>query len=244
MILGDSKAGKTTSIRTLNPKTTVVISPLNKGLPFAGSGKNYTVWSKDKNPTGNIIRTSDSTAIVNWMNYISSKMLDVRVIILDDNTFVTAKALDRRREEKTFDKFTDIAHDFLLLAETANSLREDLNVYILHHVESEGDDILTPKKIKAASYGKMIDQKLHGMESQFEIVFLAVKIVDSDDKIVYKFKTRDANSTCGTPMNMFDEEFIDNDLEAIDQRIRCYYQDCQGEKEIPEELKPKTKQAN
>lgn len=239
MVLGDSKAGKTTSIRTLNPKKTIVISPLSKGLPFEGSSKDYTVWDKVKNPTGNIIRCSSSQAIEQWMKYINSTLLEISVIVLDDNTFVTAKELDRRRLEKTYDRFNDIAHDFLSLAETANSLREDLNVYVLHHVEYEGDDIISTRKAKAASYGKMIDQKLHGMESQFEIVFLAVKLVDKDDNIIYKFKTRDANSTCGTPMNMWEDDLIDNDLQMIDTRIRCYYKgNCKDEeKEQPKQIK-------
>lgn len=190
--------------------------------------KNYKVWDKTTNPSGNIIRTSSSRVITQWLKHISANMPQITVCVIDDNTFVMAKELDRRRDEKAYDKFSDIAHDFLELAETANSLREDLNVYILHHTEEAGDDILTPKTLKAATYGKMIDQKLQGIESQFEIVYLASKIVDSDNNIQYKFKTRDGKSTAGTPINMWDEEYIDNDLEMIDKRTRCYYAgDCE-----------------
>lgn len=233
MIIGESKTGKTTSIRTLNPEKTIVFSPLNKGLPFEGSNKFYTVWNKETNPKGNLIRTSSSKVIVQWLKHIHANMPHITVCIIDDNTFVTAKELDRRRDEKSYEKFNDIAHDFLELSEVANSLRDDLNIYILHHTKVEGDGILEPKKVKAATYGKMIDEKLQGMEAQFEIVFLSTKITDESGNILYKFKTRDANSTCGTPMGMFEDEYIDNDLEAINERINCYYNgDCEEENNL------------
>lgn len=223
MVIGNSKAGKTTSIRTLDPKKTIVFSPLAKGLPFPGSGQHYTPFDKANNPNGNLVRTSSSKAVVAWLKHINEKMPHITVCVIDDNTFITAKELDRRRDEKTYEKFQDIAHDFLELAEVSNTLRDDLNVYILHHAETVGDGIIETQTVKAATYGKMIDQKLHGMEAQFEIVFLALKIIDDDNNIIYKFKTRDAYSTCGTPMDMFEEEYIDNDLQAINERINEYY---------------------
>lgn len=223
LILGSSKAGKTTSMRNLNPATTIMFSPLNKGLPFIGSGAKYTVWNKENNPKGNIIQTSSSKIISQWLQHISNNLPEINVAVIDDNTFVMAKELDRRRDEKSYDKFNDIAHDFLILAEITNSLRSDLNVYILHHTTTTGDGIITPIKTKAATFGKMIDEKLQGIESQFDIVFLAEKLVDDSGNILYKFKTRDANSSIGTPMGMFEDEYIDNDLKMIDERIRCYY---------------------
>ncbi len=223
-IMGASKTGKTTSLRTLDPKKTVVFSPLSKGLPFEGSATNYTVWDKTTNPTGNLVRTSSSKQIVQWLKHISASLPDVTVAVIDDNTFVTAKELSRRKDENGFQKYNDIANDFLELAEVANSLRADLNIYILHHTTTVGDGILEKQTVKAATFGKLIDEKLHGMEAQFEIVFLSTKTIDKDEKISYRFKTRDAYSTCGTPMGMFEDEFIDNDLQAIDTRIRCFYQ--------------------
>lgn len=240
MVMGASKSGKTTSIRTLNPRTTIVFSPLSKGLPFDGSMKSYTVWNKETNPEGNIIRSSSSKVIVQWLQFISKSMPQITVCIIDDNTFITAKELDRRREEKGYTKFMDIAHDFLELSETANSLRDDLNVYILHHTEDIGDEVIGNKTIRAASFGKLITEKLHGMEAQFEIVFLSTKTIDKNNNILYKFKTRDQASSCGVPMNMFDEEYIDNDLEMINNRINCYYNgNCNDEPKIKANKKDK-----
>jgi len=226
LVLGKSGSGKSTSLRNLNPKTTVLFSPLGKRLPFKGSDKNYTVYNKEKNPNGNVIVTSESKKINSWLKYISSDLTHIKTVVIDDSVFLAAKELDRRKDEKGYDKFSDIAHDFLVLSETANTLRDDLTIYFMYHVTTEGDGILEAKTTKALSYGKMIDEKLASIEAQFELVFLAEKIVDPvANTISYKFKTRDAYSTVKTPIGMFDEERIDNDLNFINEAMRCYYED-------------------
>jgi hypothetical protein len=226
LVLGESKAGKSSSLRNLDPKKTIIFSVLGKGLPFKHSAKNYTIMNRESNPDGNVIVTSSAKIITRWLNHISEKLPHVTICVIDDSTFLSAKELDRRRDESGYVKFNDIAHDFLVISETANTLRKDLNVYFMHHLQSEGDGILEPKKQRAMSHGKMINEKLCSVEAQFEIVFLANKVIDRDDKISYKFKTRDANSTCGTPMEMFEDEYIDNDLESINTAINCYYEGC------------------
>lgn len=241
LVIGESKAGKSTSLRNLDPKKTVIFSVLGKGLPFKYSAKNYTIWHKEKNPTGNVIETSSAKVITQWLKFINEKMPHVTVCVIDDSTFLSAKELDRRRDESGYNKFNDIAHDFLVISETANTLREDLNVYFLHHVTEQGDGILEPKKLKAMSHGKMINEKLCSIEAQFEIVFLACKLVDTDNNISYKFKTRDANSTCGTPMSMFEDEYIDNDLEEINEVINCFYNDCEDDEIVQVVVKQKEK---
>jgi len=152
-------------------------------------------------------------------------MTHITTIVVDDNTFLAAKELDRRRDENGYVKFNDIAHDFLQLSELANTLREDLNVYFMHHIREEGDGILEDKTYKAMSYGKMIDEKLGSIEAQFDIVFLACKVDGEKDEIAYKFKTKDKLGSAKTPMNMFEDEFIDNDLSMINKVISCYYND-------------------
>ena len=47
IILGSSGAGKSTSIKTLNPQETVVLNVLGKDLPFKGSRANYTREKKN-----------------------------------------------------------------------------------------------------------------------------------------------------------------------------------------------------
>jgi AAA domain len=223
LVIGESGSGKSTSIRNLNPEATIVFSALGKGLPFEGSRKNYKVWDKVKNPQGNVVVTSSSATIAQWLRHIDASMPHITTVIVDDNTFLAAKELDRRRTEQTFNKFSDIAHDFLFLSELANTLREDLNIYFMHHITEEGDGILEPKKIKALSFGKLISDKLGSIEAQFEIVLHASKEVTKDKELKYVFKTRSANSTAKSPIGMFEEGEIDNDLNLVNEAINKYY---------------------
>ena len=225
LIIGESGAGKSTSLRNLNPKETIVFSALGKGLPLKNSRINYTVWDKNQNPTGNFIITSSAKVIATWLQHISKSMPHIHTIVIDDSTFLSAKELDRRKDEVGYQKFNDIAHDFLALSEVANTLRGDLNIYFMYHVVTEGDGIMESKIIRAMSHGKMIQEKLASIEAQFEIVLLASKLSDKDNNLSYKFKTRDMSSTAKSPMDMFEDEYIDNDLALVNNAIACYYDD-------------------
>lgn len=231
LVIGPSGSGKSTAIRNLNPQKTNVISALGKGLPFKGSGKNYTKFNKETGE-GNLFVTSSTQAIIKIIKWINTERKMVTTVIVDDSTFLPAKELDRRRGEQGYNKFNDIAHDFLEISELANNLRPDLNIYFLHHTKTDGDGVLEEKKVRAQSFGKMIDEKLASIEAQFEIVLLSEKIVEQDGKTIsYRFKTRDANSTAKSPMGMFEDEYIDNDLNLVNNTIACYYEDdCKEEK--------------
>lgn len=221
--IGPAGSGKTSAIRTLNPKETFIFNSLGKELPWRGSAKQYTYWDKDKNPEGNMVKTSSAPAIIKWMKHISEGMPQIKEIVIDDNTFVTALELQRRKEE-SWSKYEVIVQNFLDIAEASKSLRDDITVHILHHTQVAGDGIIEDKNYRAMSYGKLIDEKLGTQEAQFTIVLRAAKELDGD-KINYVFYTRDANSTAKTPFEMFEDDKIPNDLALVSSTVRCYYED-------------------
>lgn len=223
LILGEAGAGKSTSIRTLNPKETFIINSLGKDLPFKGSGKIYTYFNKDTNPTGNMVKTTAGAAVIQWLNFIDQKMPNIKNIIIDDNTHQSSMEYIRRIRETTWDKFNDIASNMVTIANLCIQLREDLTIFILHHVTVEGDGILTDKKVKAQTLGKLVDQKLSSYESFFTLVFLAEKSKNKEGEVEHYFLTRDANSTVKTPLGMFQEAKIPNDLALIKAAIAEYY---------------------
>lgn len=222
LYIGPSGSGKSTAIRTLNPETTFIIKCVRKDLPWKGSAKQYTLWEKDKNPNGNMAITAHAKEVVGWLNYINKNRNEIKDIVIDDNTFLSSLELLRRVKETTWDKFSDIAQNFIDLANVSSNLREDLVVHILHHTTTDGDGILEDKTFRAQSYGKLIDEKLGSIEAQFSIVLRASK-EKFNDNIDYVFYTRDANSTCKTPIDMFEDETIPNDLALVSNTIREYY---------------------
>ena len=222
LYIGPSGAGKTTAARTLNPETTFIIKCVRKDLPWKGSQKQYTVWDATKNPDGNCAITSNSKEVVGWLTYINKNRPKITDIVIDDNTFLSSLELLRRTKETTWDKFSDIANNFIDLANISSSLRDDLIVHILHHTISEGDGIIEDKHFRAQSYGKLIDEKLGSIEAQFSIVLRVAK-EKNNDNIKYVFYTKDANSTCKTPLGMFEDSEIDNCMKTVSDTVRKYY---------------------
>lgn len=225
LIIAPSGSGKSTSIRTLNPKETFIFNSLKKDLPWKGSQKQYTYFNNKTNPEGNMYATSDTQVILKFLDYINNDRPEIKNIVIDDNTFLTALELQRRKDEG-WDKFNVIVQHFLDLVEKSKNLRDDLFVYFMHHTKETGDGVLEDKQIKAMSYGKFIDEKLGSMEAHFTIVLRAAKEINGRD-IDYVFYTRDGVSTTKTPMGMFEEEKIPNDLALVRHGIECYYNgDC------------------
>ena len=221
LIIAPTGSGKSSSVRTLDPKTTFIFNALKKDLPWKGSAKQYTYWDKQNNPKGNMLASSDSVVITKWLDYINTERPEIKDIIIDDNTFLTALELQRRKDE-SWDKFTVIVQNFLDLVAKSKNLRDDLTVYFLHHTKETGDGVLEDKKISAMSYGKMIDEKLGSMEAHFTIVLRASKETNGNS-IEYVFYTRDAHSSTKTPFEMFEEEKIPNDLSLVRKAMECYY---------------------
>lgn len=223
MIMGKSGGGKSTSIRTLDPTETFLINSLGKDLPFEGSGDMYTLWNKDTNPDGNMIVTTEAQVVIRWIKYINEKMLHIKTIVLDDNTQQSVMEYKRRIRETTWDKWNDIAVNMIDIAQLCTSLRDDLVVFLLHHTTEVGDGILENKSTKAMTLGKLVDDKLGGYETLFSVILLAKKEPTKDDDIDYVFLTRDADSTVKTPMGMFADKKIPNDLQAVREAMVNFY---------------------
>lgn len=82
-IVGQSGSGKSSSIRTLDPKETFIVNVASKPLPFKGWRSKYTIWNKT-NPNGNYINTSDVVTIGNILNYINTKRPEIKNVIIED----------------------------------------------------------------------------------------------------------------------------------------------------------------
>ena len=232
LIMGPSGSGKSHSIQFLPSSETAVINALNKDLPWKGSGKQYTVISKN-NPKGNLINTDDPYEIARVLKYISDKRPDIKNIVLDDHTHIYVnyylqeaakdeRAIRNGERPNIYQKFTKLAQFTKELADITKSLRDDICVFIMHHTD-ESDDVLHGISTKAASFGKFVEERLKGIESQFTIVLLAGKKVNSDNKIVGYFKTEDVTSTCKSPKDMFSEPEIPNNLLLVREAIEAYY---------------------
>ncbi len=205
LVLGASGTGKSTSLRNLEPAKTLLIQCINKPLPFRA-----TEWKPctKENPGGNVLRTSNPASILRAMQ--ASKQ---EIIVIDDYQAVMVNELMARSTEKGYDKFTDIAKGAWEVFNMAGKLEEHRRVYILAHTQSDEFGAIRMKTV-----GKMVDNTLVP-EGYFTIV-LRTEVINGQ----YLFATQtNGQDCCKSPMGMFDEQHIPNDLQAVDQAIAEFY---------------------
>tara|TARA_R110002074_G_scaffold114748_2_gene245299 strand:- start:2880 stop:3563 length:684 start_codon:yes stop_codon:yes gene_type:complete len=217
LIIAESGSGKSTSGRTLNSKETFWINIANKPLPFKGWKKEYTLISKD-NPTGNMTNASSASGIMKAIQHVNSKMPHITNLVVDDWQYMSAFEYFDKANEKGYDKFTSIASNLAQVAKMPKDLRDDLYIFFLTHSE-DSTDMNGRRKVKAKTVGKMIDNALT-LEGLFSIVLFGKVIKDDDGVLNYGFETQnDGNNTCKSPMGMFEEYFIKNDLQLVKEAI-------------------------
>lgn len=206
LLLGESGSGKSASLRKLDPATTLLIQSVKKPLPFKAPGWGY--FDKDTNKGGNIFVTDNSEQIIKLMQKTSRP-----VIVLDDFQYVLANEYMRRTAETGYAKFTDIAKHAWETFNAANDLPAGVRVYFLSHTTTDESGTTKIKTI-----GKMLDEKIT-VEGLFTIVLRTV-VVDQQ----YVFSTRNNGAdTVKSPMGLFDDERIPNDLNDVDAAICIYY---------------------
>lgn len=93
MLLGKSGTGKSTSVKGLDPKETVVINVLGKRLPFKGSQGLYNAQNN------NLFQRDDYQQIVTLLGQIDKSAIHVKNVIIDDMIYVMRKEYFKRAKE-------------------------------------------------------------------------------------------------------------------------------------------------
>ena len=195
LILGESGAGKSCSLRNFEPEEVGIFNVAGKPLPFKKQLKK--------------VNNAKYTDILKSLNEPKLK-----TYVIDDSQYLMAFEMFDRAKEVGYNKFTDVALNFRTLVDRIiRNTPDDVIVYFLHHTETTDTG-----KIKAKTSGKMLDNQLT-LEGLFSIVLLC-----KTDGQEHYFETQsDGYSTCKSPMGMFDLK-IDNDLKMVDTKIREYYE--------------------
>ena len=81
LVLGESGAGKSTSLRNLNHETTYLISVIGKRLPFPGFSKKYK--QTDGENKGNLFISDNYMQILKCIEYVKT-LGHIETLIIDD----------------------------------------------------------------------------------------------------------------------------------------------------------------
>jgi len=196
LVLGESGSGKSTSLRNFNPDELVIYNVAGKPLPFR---------------KGSQMNRADNVDYIKIIANMNKKKF--KRYVIDDSQYLLCFELFDRSAETGYTKFTEMAkHFYDLIQFVIQQMPPDCIVYFLHHTE------MIENKYKAKTIGKMLDEKLT-VEGLFSIVLMAQNI---DGKHIF-WTQSNGNSPVKTPMEMFENEKIDNDLKLVDDTIREYY---------------------
>lgn len=209
-IMGESGAGKTTSMRNLDPNTTFYIDCDKKGLSWKGWRDQYNVDKK------NYFATDLKETVANLFDKIDKEeqFKDYKVIVVDTLNGIMVSDEVRRMKEKGYDKWMDLAQCIWELLDQAHTLRDDLTViFICHSQTQKEDDGYTFTRIKTS--GKKLDKLC--IETKLTTVLYACV---EDGQFV--FRTHADHSTAKTPFGAFPEDAIPNDIAAVLEVLKEY----------------------
>lgn len=194
-IVANSGTGKSSSLREFKRDEASVISCSGKELPF-------------KNDLKFVIPKSYPEVL----SYI--EMASSPVVVIDDANYMMSFEEMNRATEIGFTKFTQMAVNFYTVIKTIIDKRSPNQIfYVLSHSEDRDDG-----KMKIKTTGKMLSEKivLEGLSN----VLLTTEVTPNGE---FVFKVRTDGTGVKSPMGMFEESFIPNDLKLVDKTIRAYY---------------------
>lgn len=207
-IMGESGSGKTTSMRNLDPSTTYYIDCDKKGLSWRGWKKQYNADAK------NYFSTDKQSDVLTIMQGINANRPHIKTIVIDTLNGIMVADEMRRSKEKGYDKWMDLAVSVYGIIDYALTMRNDLTVVFVCHSQTVRDDsgfMFTSIKTNGQKLSKI------GLETKFPIVLYA-KCIDGQ----YLFETQANFSTAKTPMGLFEEKTIPNDIALVVSALEEY----------------------
>lgn len=200
LIIGKSGSGKSASLRNFKEEDLDIINVIGKPLPFKNNFKTFNSDNYDK------IKKA-----------IDKSQKDIMVI--DDAGYLLTNEFMRKHSQfssgnAVYTMYNNLADNFWSLIEyIKNNKNEKKIVYIIMHEEKDEDGDLRPKTV-----GKLLDNTVC-IEGLFTIVLRC-----ASEKNRHFFLTQtDGRDVVKTPIGMFSETEIDNDLKIVDETIRQFY---------------------
>ncbi len=234
LALAASGFGKSTSfgnvpqlgIKGLDPLTTFVITATSKPLPFKGSGKSYKIINPENPPTvdnGNRLVSNNGHFIAKAISYVLMNRPEITSIVIDDTNYVMQDYYMANAMKKGYDTFKEIGASMNAIF-TAMEGSNTVDFFMLAHYEEFKDSSGDTVSYRFKTVGKMV-QDFITPEGKFDIVLFGVQSYNEQEKKVTKeFVTNfDGRFPAKSPVGMFENKYILNDLGLVKEAIKNYY---------------------
>ena len=226
-IFGESGSGKTTSLRNLDPSTTLYIDCDKKGLSWKG-------WRNGYIRKENYFQTDIYSSVMTLLRRVNGekpekfdtpedekkwkdglkRWLSYKTVVIDTLNGIMVGEEMRNLKVTGYGKWTDLADHVWGILDYALTMRDDINVIILCHSETLSDDNGVVK-IRIKTNGRKLEKLVP--ESKLTTLLYSVR---KEGK--YKFVTAMDNCTAKVPMGAFEEDEIDNDIVEVIKALEEY----------------------
>jgi hypothetical protein len=205
IVVGKSGSGKSSSLRNLNPETTAVLNIERKQLPFKGAMKFKNVGIPD----------------LNTFNAAFKKAVEsdeIKTIVIE--SFTSLVEMIYREADVRFKGF-DVWSFYNKEIDRILNMSKNSNKYIVFLAIDgayDGDDGVQERFV--AVDGNRWKKRV---EKEF-VVCLYTDNRYTNDVSEYRFRTQSTGKdSAKSPMEMFDNLYIDNDLAQVIEKCEEYY---------------------
>lgn len=193
-VLGNPGTGKSSSLRNLKKDEVSYITVTGKELPFRSDIKPVPVKTMTE---------------VKKMVIASKKPI---VVIDDVNYLFTREVFSADTKKNPFEIYDGLSKDFYHLVESILNKDTEQNFYLFGHLEDPASTVRALKTLGQST------RKNNNPEGWTNLVFESV--VDLDE---FVFKVKTDGSGVKSPIDMFKESTIENDLKLVNNKINAYY---------------------
>jgi energy-coupling factor transporter ATP-binding protein EcfA2 len=200
LVIGKSGSGKSTSLRNFAENEIGLINVSKKPLPF-------------RKKFESTIKTDDYQTVVNAISKTTKNS-----IVIDDAGYLIVNHFMNGHSKAgsgnaVFSFYNGVGDSFWQLVEFIKNLPDEKIVYFLMHEDKNDFGDIKPKTI-----GKILDETVC-LEGMFTVVLRCLK---NGDKHIFRTQT-DGFDVAKSPMEMFENKEINNDLKFVDKSIRDYW---------------------
>lgn len=193
LVIAPSGTGKSSSLRNLKKEEAAVILCSGKELPFRHE-----------------LPIMVPKTYVDIFNAVAQSSKPI--VVIDDVNYMMSFEEMSRVNETGYAKFTQMAANMFNVFKSIVEKDSDQVFYVFGHSADEEDG-----KLKLKTTGKMLSEKivLEGLTN----TVLTNEIVDGE----FRFRVRTDGSGVKSPLGMFKEPTIENDLKLVDKAVREFY---------------------